>query len=189
MVTRKLTAAARIRAFIKTNPDVKPMEIAKALNVSANVVHNTLWRDKTVGVPKRRYKKRTKKNNWGTLAMVTTDSPMHITMEEPNVDGDSIKLGEVVGGLVLTDMGNGKARWIRQEEPKVDMVNSPPHYKVGGIEVIDFIKAKLTPDEFRGYLQGNILKYSSRVGYKGDAFEDVGKLIWYANKLQETFPT
>ena len=87
--------------------------------------------------------------------MVTTDSPMHITMEEP----------------------------------KADMVNSPPHYKVGGIEVIDFIKAKLTPDEFRGYLQGNILKYSSRVGYKGDASEDVGKLIWYANKLQETFPT
>ena len=77
------------------------------------------------------------------------------------------------------------------EAPKVevDMVNSPPHYKVGGIEVIDFIKAKLTPDEFRGYLQGNILKYSSRVGYKGDASKDVGKLIWYANKLQETFPT
>ena len=155
MATRKITAAARIRAFIKTNPDVKPMEIAKALNVSNNVVHNTLWRDKKLGAPKRRYKPRAKKNNWETLAVVTTDSPMHITMEEP----------------------------------KVDMVNSPPHYKVGGIEVIDFIKAKLTPDEFRGYLQGNILKYSSRVGYKGDASEDVGKLIWYANKLQETFPT
>jgi hypothetical protein len=110
-------------------------------------------------------------------------------MEEPNVDGDSIKLGEVVGGLVLTDMGNGKARWIRQEEPKVDMVNRPPHYTVGGIEVIDFIKAKLTTEEFRGYLQGNILKYSSRVGYKGNADEDVGKLIWYANKLQETLAT
>ena len=155
MATRKLTAAARVRAFLKTNPKAKPTEIAKALNVSTTAVHNTIWRDKTVGVPKRRYKTRAKKNNWETIAMVTTDSPMHITMEEP----------------------------------KADMVNSPPHYKVGGIEVIDFIKAKLTPDEFRGYLQGNILKYSSRVGYKGDASEDVGKLIWYANKLQETFPT
>jgi hypothetical protein len=155
MATRKLTAAAQVRAFLKTNPKAKPTEIAKALNVSTTAVHNTIWRDKTVGVPKRRYKTRAKKNNWETIAMVTTDSPMHITMEEP----------------------------------KADMVNSPPHYKVGGIEVIDFIKAKLTPDEFRGYLQGNILKYSSRVGYKGDASEDVGKLIWYANKLQETFPT
>ena len=155
MATRKLTAAARIRAFIKTNPEAKPPEVAAATGVKLTDVHNTLWRDRTAGVPKRRYKTRAKKNNWKTTAVVTTDSPMHITMEEP----------------------------------KVDMVNSPPHYKVGGIEVIDFIKAKLTPDEFRGYLQGNILKYSSRVGYKGDASEDVGKLIWYANKLQETFPT
>jgi len=155
MATRKLTAAARVRAFIKTNPEAKPPEVAAATGVKLTDVHNTLWRDRTAGVPKRRYKTRAKKNNWETIAVVTTDTPMHITMEEP----------------------------------KVDMVNSPPHYKVGGIEVIDFIKAKLTPDEFRGYLQGNILKYSSRVGYKGDAAEDVGKLIWYANKLQETFPT
>ena len=181
MATRKkLTAASKVRAFLKTNPNAKPPEVVAATGVKLNDVHSTLWRDKT--------KTRSKKNNWKTTAVVTTDSPMHITMEEPNVDGDSIKLGEVVGGLVLTDMGNGKARWIRQEEPKVDMVNQPPHYTVGGIEVIDFIKAKLTTEEFRGYLQGNILKYSSRVGFKGDADEDVGKLIWYANKLQETLP-
>jgi len=184
MATRKkLTAASKVRAFLKTNPNAKPTEVTAATGVKLNDVYSTLWRDNA--------KTRAKKNNWETetLAVATTDSPMHITMEEPNVDGDIIKLGDVVGGLVLTDMGNGKARWIRQEEPKVDMVNSPPHYKVGGIEVIDFIKAKLTPDEFRGYLQGNILKYSSRVGYKGDAAEDVGKLIWYANKLQETLPS
>ena len=168
MATRKkLSASARVRAYLKTHPNAKPTEVVAATGVKLNDVHSTLWRDR---------------------AKTRADTTMHITMEEPNVDGDSIKLGEVVGGLVLTDMGNGKARWIRQEEPKVDMVNSPPHYKVGGIEVIDFIKAKLTLDEFRGYLQGNILKYSSRVGYKGDASEDVGKLIWYANKLQETFP-
>jgi hypothetical protein len=75
---------------------------------------------------------------------------------------------------------------ITMEEPKVDMVNSPPHYKVGGIEVIDYIKAKLTPEEFRGYLKGNMLKYTSRAGHKDDAVEDIGKLVWYANKLQET---
>jgi hypothetical protein len=73
---------------------------------------------------------------------------------------------------------------ITMEEPKADMVNHPPHYTAGGIETIDFIQAKLTPEEFRGYLRGNILKYSSRAGLKGDADEDLGKMVWYANKLK-----
>ena len=73
---------------------------------------------------------------------------------------------------------------ITMEEPEADMVNHPPHYTAGGIETIDFIQAKLTPEEFRGYLRGNILKYSSRAGLKGDAAEDLGKMVWYANKLK-----
>jgi len=73
---------------------------------------------------------------------------------------------------------------ITIEEPKADMVNHPPHYTAGGIETIDDIQAKLTPEEFRGYLRGNILKYSSRAGLKGDADEDLGKMVWYANKLK-----
>lgn len=67
----------------------------------------------------------------------------------------------------------------------VDNVNSPEHYKVGGIETIDFIKAKLTPEEFRGYLKGNVLKYASRAGHKNNAVEDAGKLAWYANRLSK----
>ena len=65
-----------------------------------------------------------------------------------------------------------------------DMVNSPPHYQVGGIEAIDYIQAKLTPEEFRGYLKGNVLKYTSRAGYKDEAGKDVDKMVWYALKLQ-----
>lgn len=65
-----------------------------------------------------------------------------------------------------------------------DMVNSPLHYKIGGIEAIDYIQAKLTPEEFRGYLKGNVLKYTSRAGYKEDAGKDVDKMVWYALKLQ-----
>ena len=73
--------------------------------------------------------------------------------------------------------------------PEKDTVNSPEHYKVGGIEVIDFIKAKLTAEEFRGYLKGNVLKYTSRAGYKDDAAQNIGKLVWYASKLQDTHAT
>jgi hypothetical protein len=67
----------------------------------------------------------------------------------------------------------------------VDMVNQPPHYTVGGIETIDYIKAKLSKEEYRGYLRGNILKYGSRVGHKGSTAEDAGKLAWYAKRLAE----
>ena len=108
------------------------------------------------------------------------------------------EVGSVVGGLKLTDVGEGKLRWVKEPSfidsvPLVgetlamlppDMVNSPPHYKIGGIEAIDYIQAKLTPEEFRGYLKGNVLKYTSRAGYKEDAGKDVDKMVWYALKLQ-----
>lgn len=67
----------------------------------------------------------------------------------------------------------------------VDMVNNPPHYTAGGIETIDFLAAKLTREEFIGYLKGNVLKYGSRLGKKGDADTDAGKMAWYALKLRE----
>jgi hypothetical protein len=64
-----------------------------------------------------------------------------------------------------------------------DMVNSPPHYTAGGIETIDYIKAKLSPEGYRGYLQGNLLKYASRIGKKGS--DDAGKAAWYADRLDK----
>ena len=64
-----------------------------------------------------------------------------------------------------------------------DMINSPPHYTAGGIETIDYIKAKLSPEGYRGYLQGNLLKYASRIGKKGS--DDAGKAAWYADRLDK----
>ena len=31
------------------------------------------------------------------------------------------------------------------DDESVDVVNQPPHYKVGGIETIDYLQAKLSP--------------------------------------------
>ena len=67
----------------------------------------------------------------------------------------------------------------------VDMVNNPPHYKVGGLETIDILKAKLSKEEYRGYLKGNVIKYATRAGHKGASAEDAGKLAWYAQRLAE----
>jgi len=57
------------------------------------------------------------------------------------------------------------------------------YYRKGGIEVIDFIKAKLTQEQYKGYLLGNIYKYSGRCQYKGEYEKDLVKLAQYTNWL------
>ena len=59
---------------------------------------------------------------------------------------------------------------------------SPDHYKVGGIETIEFIEAKLSPEEFAGYCKGNMLKYITRAGHKDDAGQDMRKALWYGER-------
>jgi hypothetical protein len=59
-----------------------------------------------------------------------------------------------------------------------DAVN-PDHYKVGGIQTIDYLQAKLSPEEFAGYCRGNALKYLSRAGHKDATVQEIGKAIWY----------
>jgi hypothetical protein len=65
----------------------------------------------------------------------------------------------------------------------VDVVNHPPHYTHGGIETIDYMEAKSTPEEFTGHLRLTALKYLSRSGYKDNALQDLKKAQWYINKL------
>ena len=66
-----------------------------------------------------------------------------------------------------------------------DPVN-PNHYKkTYAKEVIELIQASLTPEEFKGYCKGNMLKYRFRAGYKGDRDEDLKKSNWYQDKLKE----
>lgn len=70
-----------------------------------------------------------------------------------------------------------------KDKPKPDMVNHPPHYTHGGIETIEYIRAKLSPEEYVGYLRGNIMKYTSRIGLKDESSQDAGKIEWYSKEL------
>ena len=58
-----------------------------------------------------------------------------------------------------------------------DPVNHPPHYKVGGIETIDFIESKEL-----GYNLGNVVKYITRSDHKGNKLQDLQKAQWYLNR-------
>lgn len=65
---------------------------------------------------------------------------------------------------------------------KVDMVNHPPHYNSGKIEVIRIMEDQLTPEEYRGYIKGQVLKYVTREQHK-NGLEDLKKAQWYLNRL------
>lgn len=58
-----------------------------------------------------------------------------------------------------------------------DMVNHPPHYTTGRIEVIDFIE-----DKGFEYHEGNAIKYISRAKLKGNRIEDLEKAVWYLQR-------
>lgn len=59
----------------------------------------------------------------------------------------------------------------------------PEHYKVGGIETIDYMRAKSTPEEYRGHLRLTALKYLSRAGHKDEALQEYKKARWYLERL------
>ena len=63
-----------------------------------------------------------------------------------------------------------------------DPVHAPAHYTSGSIECIEAIEAQLTPEEYRGYLKGNVAKYVWREKHKG-GIESLKKARWYLTKL------
>jgi hypothetical protein len=54
---------------------------------------------------------------------------------------------------------------------------NPQHYQDGGIQTIDFIEAKQL-----NFHLGNVVKYISRAGKKGDRLEDLLKAQWYLQR-------
>lgn len=59
---------------------------------------------------------------------------------------------------------------------------TPEHYKIGGIETWDYLKAKLSPTQLAGYALGNVIKYISRAEHKNKV-EDLQKAKWYLDKI------
>lgn len=60
-----------------------------------------------------------------------------------------------------------------------DPVNSPGHYKTGGIECIDAMIQVFGEEAVRTYARINAFKYQWRHRYKGKPEEDLAKAAWY----------
>jgi len=85
--------------------------------------------------------------------------------------------GEMLSKLIYdVSQRKAKIRMMQGGEEK-ETVNHPPHYKVGGIETIDFIEAKGLD-----YCLGNVVKYITRADHKGNKVEDLRKAQWYLTR-------
>jgi hypothetical protein len=67
------------------------------------------------------------------------------------------------------------------------MSEANSYYDIGDISVIDVIKAKLTPEQYEGYLLGNVIKYTLRLNFKEQKLGDSQKLAEYAVWLSEHY--
>lgn len=76
-----------------------------------------------------------------------------------------------------------------EEEEKnrkdVDMVNHPPHYTSGYMEVIDMMIKVFGSEYVMMYCYINAFKYRMRAGSKKDTIEDIKKAQWYENKAKD----
>ena len=64
-----------------------------------------------------------------------------------------------------------------------DEILAPAHYLVGGIEPLDVLKTKLTPQQWEGFLMGSIIDYLLRANHKGQKEKDIQKAAFYARLL------
>ena len=65
-------------------------------------------------------------------------------------------------------------------------MSTPEHYDLnGGADALDVMQGCMTPEQYVGFLKGNVVKYAIRLGRKGgpaDWIVDAGKLADYASR-------
>lgn len=90
-------------------------------------------------------------------------------------------------------MGEGEQDFAKdycQTDTKMtsDLIDKQDHYTNNGIQPIQIMKANMTKEKYRGFLEGNILKYPLRYEDK-NGLEDLKKaktyLTWLIEDIEE----
>jgi hypothetical protein len=154
------TKAAQVRAYVAANPKAKPKQIAEALGTGLQYVYTVMYNTKKkANVAKKR----------ATLKLPKVKKAMETQKQ--------VLQGAIEHWKNISMSTSNTPMQIEMFEPKPDEVNHPAHYKVGGIETIDFIEAKKL-----GYNLGNVVKYLTRADHKGNKLEDLRKAQWYLTR-------
>ena len=189
---KPVTQAEKIRQFVTEHPFTKATTIAKKMGVDRQYVYTVMWnmknktklakKAKSLGKPmtlkeikaatKRVQDKFFPEPNWKTIAFGSSDIPFY---EDSVTDTTPNRMAELA-----YEAGIATAK-LRMESDQGDAVNHPAHYKVGGIETIDFIEAKKL-----NYNIGNVIKYLTRADHKGNRKQDLEKAKWYLERELST---
>ncbi len=103
-------------------------------------------------------------------------------VNKANTDGATpFDMAAYYGHTEIEDLLRAAQDRTKKTESETDKIN-PEHYKTGGIETFDYLKAKLTAEELKGFCKGNIIKYITRADQKNKK-EDLEKAKWYLEKL------
>lgn len=107
------------------------------------------------------------------------------TQDESNIAEVAEKVREEVSKVARDSIEKIKLSQAVDEMMELvpdDSINHPAHYVAGGIEVTDYIQAKLTYEQFEGFCIGVIIQYVSRYRMKG-GIEDLKKAQWYLDRI------
>jgi hypothetical protein len=146
----------RVKKALIKSPNITADVIASQVGVSKVYAYNLLSNArKKLGMNKQR------DGTWKFKIRMQGSRPESFETVSVTTSGQSI----LAGGPTEAELN------------ATDNVNHPAHYKVGGIETIDFIEAKSL-----NYHLGNVVKYITRADHKGDRLENLKKAQWYLNR-------
>ena len=151
--------AHEIRKYIAANPNAKPKQIAEVLNTGLQYVYTVMHNAKKKAATKKR----------ATLTLPKIKKAMETQKQ--------VLQGAIEHWKNISVSTSNTPMQVEMFEPKADPVNHPAHYKVGGIETIDFIEAKKL-----NYNIGNVVKYLTRADHKGNRLQDLRKAQWYLER-------
>jgi len=147
----KINKAAKVRMLLRRNPNTKAQTVVDLLGCTTQQAH---------------------------VMLNTQRKQLHIFKRK---DGVYVGRPRMESSDPASAGSLNKAPSIVEEHFPItmqgDSVNHPEHYRVGGIETIDFIEAKNL-----GYNLGNVVKYITRSDHKGYKLQDLQKAAWYLNR-------
>lgn len=150
-MSKRINKSAKVRMLLRRNPNAKAKDVVELVDCAMQQAHVILHTQrKQMGIVKLKD---------GTFKLKE-----RMQSSEPAMAGSLSKVPNIVQEHFPITM-------------EADPVNHPEHYKVGGIETIDFIEGKNL-----GYNLGNAVKYISRADHTGNRLQDLQKAQWYLNR-------
>ena len=107
------------------------------------------------------------------------ESPKDNQSEKVNKVAPVISKTETTESYITVDSVKDLYDVTTDKKPNriTNAIDHPSHYNRGKIEVIDFIE-----DQGLSFHLGNVIKYITRAGSKGDKLEDLKKARWYLDR-------